>query len=170
MFDKLTQRLDFHGTALQLRAERQRIIAGNIANADTPGYGARDFKFADALNAATQSGPSLEQSWAPTAPAIHNTFPCPLAAVRQQAPPWLRPANATSLDKTRWTWTANANFVDNAVRFEATLRFINGNVRTMLQFHPGSVRPSARKRVVRMSMFSIFNVSGSAISAQSQRT
>ena len=27
MFDKLTQRLDFHGTALQLRAERQRAIA-----------------------------------------------------------------------------------------------------------------------------------------------
>ena len=53
MLDKMTQRLDFHGNALMLRAERQRVIASNIANADTPGYVARDFQFADALRAAT---------------------------------------------------------------------------------------------------------------------
>ena len=32
-----------------LRAERQRAIASNIANADTPGYVARDFNFREAL-------------------------------------------------------------------------------------------------------------------------
>jgi flagellar basal-body rod protein FlgB len=37
MLDKMTNRLDFHGNALLLRAERQRAIASNIANADTPG-------------------------------------------------------------------------------------------------------------------------------------
>ena len=45
MLDKMTSRLDFHSTALVLRAERQRAIASNIANADTPGYVARDFNF-----------------------------------------------------------------------------------------------------------------------------
>lgn len=49
MLDKLTDRLDFHGNALLLRSERQRALASNIANADTPGYVARDFKFSDAL-------------------------------------------------------------------------------------------------------------------------
>ena len=49
MLDKMTNRLDFLGSALTLRAERQRAIASNIANADTPGYVARDFKFSDAL-------------------------------------------------------------------------------------------------------------------------
>jgi len=34
--------------------------------------------------------------------------------------------NSVDLDRER------ANFVDNAVRYEATLRFINGNARTML--------------------------------------
>jgi flagellar basal-body rod protein FlgB len=34
--------------------------------------------------------------------------------------------NTVELDRER------ANFADNAVRYEATLRFINGNVRTML--------------------------------------
>ena len=57
MLDKMTNQLNFHGNALLLRAERQRAIASNIANADTPGYVARYFKFGDALREAT-TGPS----------------------------------------------------------------------------------------------------------------
>ena len=53
MLDKMTHRLDFLGNALTLRAERQRTIASNIANADTPGYVARDFNFSEALREAT---------------------------------------------------------------------------------------------------------------------
>ena len=134
MFDKLTQRLDFHGTALQRRAERQRISAGNIANADTPGYVARDFKFADALNAATQSGPSLEQKLGTNGASHPQHIPLPAGSSAPagttlgyalQTQPSLD-KNTVDMDRER------ANFVDNAVRFEATLRFINGNVRTML--------------------------------------
>jgi flagellar basal-body rod protein FlgB len=38
MFDKLTSGLELHSKALVVRAERQRMIASNIANADTPGH------------------------------------------------------------------------------------------------------------------------------------
>ena len=55
MINRLTDALDFHGQALTLRAQRQQLIAGNIANADTPGYQARDFDFAAALRAARGS-------------------------------------------------------------------------------------------------------------------
>ena len=55
MIARLTESFDFHSQALSLRAERQRLIAGNIANADTPGFQARDFEFASALRAATGS-------------------------------------------------------------------------------------------------------------------
>ncbi|MFG6488978.1 flagellar basal body rod protein FlgB [Roseateles sp. BYS78W] len=41
-----------HGEALQLRAERTKILASNIANASTPGYQARDIDFASRLQAA----------------------------------------------------------------------------------------------------------------------
>ena len=51
--NRMTNSLDFQAQALTLRAERQRIIAGNIANADTPGYVARDMDFASALREAT---------------------------------------------------------------------------------------------------------------------
>ena len=49
MIPRLTAALDFQAQALTLRSERQRLIASNIANADTPGYQARDFDFAATL-------------------------------------------------------------------------------------------------------------------------
>jgi flagellar basal-body rod protein FlgB len=35
--------------ALEVRAARAGLLAGNVANADTPGYRARDINFKDAL-------------------------------------------------------------------------------------------------------------------------
>lgn len=130
MFDKLTGTLDFHGKALVLRAERQRTIASNIANADTPGYAARDFDFKAALAEATAGRAT------PAAAAAAHTHPrhLPLApreaslgsALGYATP--TQPAldnNSVDLDRER------AAFVDNAVRYEATLRFLNGYGRTI---------------------------------------
>ena len=53
MFSNMTSGLDFHSKALVLRAERQRVIASNIANADTPNFKARDIDFKTAMQNAT---------------------------------------------------------------------------------------------------------------------
>ena len=132
MLDKMTNRLDFHGSALLLRSERQRAIASNIANADTPGYGARDFKFADAMRAVNEAqAPSPLRSQSVSDP---RHIPLPAAASGSsdstlgyalQTQPSLD-NNTVDMDRER------AAFVDNAVRYEATLRFINGQSKTML--------------------------------------
>ena len=133
MLDKMTQRLDFHGNALLLRSERQRAIASNIANADTPGYVARDFKFADAMRAAAEQqspGPMRRQSVSDPrhiplpAPGVGSTGDSALGYSVQSQPSLDN--NTVDMDRER------AAFVDNAVRYEATLRFINGNAKTML--------------------------------------
>ncbi|ECJ6694800.1 flagellar basal body rod protein FlgB, partial [Salmonella enterica subsp. enterica] len=49
MLDRLDAALRFQQEALNLRAQRQEILAANIANADTPGYQARDIDFASEL-------------------------------------------------------------------------------------------------------------------------
>jgi len=41
-----------HAQALQLRAERTKVLASNIANVNTPGYQARDIDFSASLQAA----------------------------------------------------------------------------------------------------------------------
>lgn len=139
MIHKTTQTLDFQGSALVLRAERQRILASNIANVDTPGYVARDFQFANVLKEITNSSSSsLSSRGATTQAAMTHGGHLPMPSLRPSAQ---REAtklgysvqsqpnsdnNSVDLDRER------ANFVDNSVRYEATLRFINGSAKTML--------------------------------------
>ena len=137
MLEKMTNRLDFHGTALVLRAERQRAIASNIANADTPGYVGRDVNFVATLKEATEASERSARSASSRATSTSDPRHIPLPTVRfhsdrdsalgysVQTQPSLD-NNTVDLDRER------ANFVDNAVRYEATLRFINGSSKTML--------------------------------------
>ena len=46
-----------HEEALRIRARRAEVLAANLANADTPGYKARDFDFRALLN--KQMGPTV---------------------------------------------------------------------------------------------------------------
>ncbi len=125
---RLTQVLDFQSQALMLRAERQRLVASNIANADTPGYQARELDFANSLRLATGMA-TLGNATAVTH-AAHDSLP-----LGQDEAPGLLYArhsqdaidrNTVDLDRER------ATSVDNSVKYEATLRFINGSVRSML--------------------------------------
>jgi flagellar basal-body rod protein FlgB len=137
MFANMTHALDFHAKALVLRAERQRVIASNIANADTPGYAGRDINFKDAMAAATGTGAStlpLTTS-APSSSATHRKHIALQASTASMGPSGLaytsqtQPSmdgNSVDMDRER------ANFVDNSVRYEATLRFINGQSKTIL--------------------------------------
>ncbi|MDP2004875.1 MAG: flagellar basal body rod protein FlgB [Rubrivivax sp.] len=124
MISRLTDSLDFHAQALSLRAERQRVIAGNIANADTPGYQARDFDFASALRAATGSA-GTGDNIARNVMGAPGSRPDP---VLRYAVPSQTNLDSNSVDMDR----ERAVFADNAVKYESTLRFINGSVRTML--------------------------------------
>ena len=137
MFANLTQALDFHAKALVLRADRQRVIASNIANADTPGYAGRDINFKDAMTAATGAG-SATTALSTSAPSTGSTHPRHMVlqattaslgssslSYTTQAQPTMD-NNSVDMDRER------ANFVDNSVRYEATLRFINGQSKTLL--------------------------------------
>jgi len=130
MINRLTDSLAFQGQALSLRSERQRLIASNIANADTPGYVARDINFAQALREATGT-------LKPVNTAIANPQPGNLAAggfgARSETALLYANPSQTNLDRNTVDMDRErANFADNAVKYEATLRFINGDVKTML--------------------------------------
>ena len=131
MLNRLTDSLDFQAQALNLRAERQRIIAGNIANVDTPGFVARDMDFASALREAT--GTAAGSSMMAGASAT-NAAHIPLSAgSAAQLGLKYSASSQTSLDSNTVDMDRErASFVDNSVKYEATLRFINTGVRTML--------------------------------------
>lgn len=127
--DLFTQRLDAQGRTLSLLARRQQVLAANIANADTPGYQARDIDFASAL-AQAQSGQGGAHSTAMAATRAGHLA----ASVSREDPSlkWRQPdqpsmdGNTVDLDRER------ANFADNSLRYEATLRFVNHDIKTML--------------------------------------
>ena len=128
---RMTDSLDFQAQALTLRAERQRIIAGNIANADTPGFVARDMDFAAALREATgnqaagttMAGAQLTQAGhIPLGTGSAGALGLKYSAASQTS----LDSNTVDMDRER------ASFVDNSVKYEATLRFINSNVRLVM--------------------------------------
>ena len=126
MIPRLTAALDFQSQALVLRAERQRVIASNIANADTPGYQARDFDFASALRQASAPAGTGDLGTG-IARDVFTPGGRVTPALRYALPSQTHlDSNTVDMDRER------SAFVDNAVKYEATLRFINGGVRSML--------------------------------------
>lgn len=51
----LDRLVNVHHDALKVRAERMEVISGNLANANTPGYKARDIDFTKAMKSAQSS-------------------------------------------------------------------------------------------------------------------
>ena len=138
MLNRITDSINFQSEALRLRSERQRLIASNIANADTPGYQAKDFNFSAALKDATgarsaaDTGLNLPRLPLQTASPGHLALNGLPAGSREQPELSYATASMTNLDNNSVDMDRErANFVDNTVRFEATLRFINGSVKTL---------------------------------------
>jgi flagellar basal-body rod protein FlgB len=127
MLNRMTAVLDFQAQALTLRSERQRLLASNIANADTPGYLARDIDFARALREATGALPGATMA-ATQAGHLQAATGATAQANLLYAVPSQSNLDGNSVDMDR----ERASFADNAVKYEATLRFINAQVRTML--------------------------------------
>jgi flagellar basal-body rod protein FlgB len=129
--DRMTATLDFQAAALSLQAQRAKVLASNIANADTPNYQAKDFDFNQALQQATQA---TTQSASAAVPA--RTHPAHMSAAGADgvAPElqYRQPLQAALDGNTVDLDAERAAFAENSVRYEATLRFLNGQIKTML--------------------------------------
>lgn len=126
---QLDNALRFHQTALNLRAQRQELLAGNIANADTPNYKARDIDFGAALKGALSGN-------GPQSLGLMTTAPAHLTASGVVANPQLkyRTESQSSVDgNTVDMDVERAAFAENSVQYEASLTFINGLLRSMQQ-------------------------------------
>ena len=140
MINRLTNALDFNAQALLLRAERTRVLASNIANADTPNYKARDFDFSGALAQAT--GVQMKSANGAAAGAGAGAVTPTRTAAGHQSAAGAAPGSPTLLYRTPLQTALDANsvdmdmeraaFADNTLRYEAGLRFINGQIRTLM--------------------------------------
>jgi flagellar basal-body rod protein FlgB len=138
---KLDDYMRFNETALSLRSSRQSVIASNIANADTPNYKARDIDFTSALQAAMdKSDPNAQQSLKTTA-AKHFPNPPQVAGTLADGTPLLyRGVVQGAVDGNTVDMDVERNqFADNAIRYEAGITAINGQIKSMLAaIQPGN--------------------------------
>jgi flagellar basal-body rod protein FlgB len=130
MSSRIDDALRFNQTALNLRAARQELLASNIANADTPNFKARDIDFASALKDAV-AGTSPRLSMQTTA-AAHLSAAGDGKTV-MGAPVQYRKVLQPSADgNTVDMDVERAQFADNALRYEASVKFISDDIKAML--------------------------------------
>ena len=137
----LDQYVSVHATALDVRARRGELIANNLANADTPGYQARDIDFRQAMARASgdssASGPTSGVQLS-TTHAGHIGGGTSASATANPDLKYRVPL-APALDgNTVDAQVEQANFAENAVRYQATLTFLNSKFRTLITAIMGS--------------------------------
>ena len=117
--------LGIHQKTLVLRSQRAEMLASNIANADTPGYKARDIDFKSALaNVEAQSAQHLATT---NARHIQINTPETNAEILYRVP------NQSSLDgNTVDGQMEKSAFADNALRYQASIRFLDGKFKGLM--------------------------------------
>lgn len=138
---KLDQALGTQSTALSLRVLRQQALATNIANADTPGYKAIDLDFASAMRAAigaTAGAGTAAYVRTATTPAVtspgHQTGNRSAYAGLSTAyrPLYRIPAQSAADGNSVDMDLERARFAENSVKYEAALKFLNGQIKTLM--------------------------------------
>ncbi len=151
--------LGIHPQALAIRARRAELLASNLANADTPGYKARDIDFREALNASLQKPVTSPSNDPLSSGLFSNTLDQSVSAntllitnKRQIATPVgdrltlsstamgnmametkYRIPDHPSLDgNTVDALREKAAFAENALHYEAGLTFLSGKFRGLM--------------------------------------
>ncbi|QLA68116.1 flagellar basal body rod protein FlgB [Enterobacter pasteurii] len=131
MLDKLNNEFRFQQQSLSLLNRRQEVLASNIANADTPGYLARDLDFSQqlekvinqekanlgALSLTRTSGKHI----AAAAPKIDNSQLLYRIPDQPSAD-----GNTVDMDRER------VNFADNNMKYQTSLTILSSQIKNMM--------------------------------------
>ncbi|MDH3587978.1 MAG: flagellar basal body rod protein FlgB [Gammaproteobacteria bacterium] len=128
----LDEAFGMHPQAVAVRSKRMQIIASNLANADTPGYQARDIDFRELLRNEQNSRIVRTHARHLGGNAINNTTGSEL---KYRVP--LQPAQDGNTVEPQFE---QAIFADNAIRFQASLMFLDGRIRSLSDAITGGLR------------------------------
>lgn len=120
-FDKA---LGIHPTALSLREKRSEVLAANMANADTPGFKARDLEFSSVLKRTAPAQVVMERTSVGHIPSERQLLGAELLFRNPQQP---------SLDgNTVEEHIEHAKYSQNAVQYEASLQFVGADFQGLM--------------------------------------
>lgn len=118
--------LGVHEQALRLRSDRAALLADNLANADTPGYKAKDIDFKAVLNGQVQmraTGSNMR--------ATHEQH-FSMASESTEYDTLYRNPQQPSIDgNTVEEQIENAEYMKNSLAFEASFNFLNSKFKKL---------------------------------------
>ena len=130
--DKL---VGFHESALTIRTERMEVISGNLANANTPGYKARDIDFNKAMQSAMReaSGGTANHASSGMVRTNDRHLSGNSTSVAANFDMQYRiPTQPDTGDGNTVEVPAERNrFLDNGLRYQASLEFLTGKIKGM---------------------------------------
>jgi flagellar basal-body rod protein FlgB len=137
--DKLDALFDFNATALRVRAQRQEILAANIANADTPNFKARDIDFAASLKKALEANvasaannASVSSNGQMSLTTTHGKHIPGSSGGVNEADLLYRPLIQGSVDGNSVDGEVERTaFVENAIQYEANILMLNAQIKSM---------------------------------------
>jgi flagellar basal-body rod protein FlgB len=115
-FDKALGNLPEH---LSLYGQRSSLLASNIANADTPGFKARDIDFQSIMSKASGARMTMATTHAGHIGGAN-------AALGGMDLLYRMPTQSSLDGNTVNTQVEQAQFTENAVRYQSTLTFLSG--------------------------------------------
>lgn len=116
-----------HEQALDVQSRRSAVLANNIANADTPGFKARDIDFRQALQNAMHANqsPGLART-----DSRHFSGNSRYLSTEQQYRVPMQPdtGDGNTVDAN----VEQAAFAQNAIQYQTSLTFLNSKIRGLL--------------------------------------
>lgn len=113
-----------HEQALKLRSYRAEVLANNIANADTPGYKAKDIDFKGLLESAHSSSDKMRTTNSKHMGGDYDGGTSPELLFSNPEQP-SADGNTVEVHKEK------AEYLRNSLEFQTSFRFLNGKFKGM---------------------------------------
>ncbi len=120
MSNILDNYLRVHDQALQVRTKKTELLAANLANADTPGFKAKDVDFRAALKMASSERMK-------TTDERHFEF----GGMNEGRVQFRIPTQPSVDGNTVEAHIEQGEFMDNAMRYQATVQFLGGKFKSL---------------------------------------
>ena len=125
MSDKI---FGIHAQALNLRAERAGLLAANLANADTPNFKARDVDFKSILGTQVGANKVVMRTT-----DVNHQRPAGLGGFNDVTLKYRIPQQPSLDGNTVDEQVEKSEFSSNAVRYMASLKFLENRVSGMIR-------------------------------------
>jgi flagellar basal-body rod protein FlgB len=117
-----------HQQAVRIRSQRAELLAGNLANADTPNYKARDIDFKQILQQTESASGTVQMKSTQAKHLQTDGFAGDMNAELMYRNPLQPSVDGNTVDSQQ----EKAQFIQNAIQYQVSLSFLSGKIKSLM--------------------------------------